>query len=449
MGFGERKYRCRSVSLTRLPVIASLVRGLASHSLALVLIGLLALALITGGTLPQISRLASEDLIALRNQWPFFSAWMDYLGFSAVFSSDWFLFLSFALLVNIVAGTALSIRYRYDLYRGRVKPSYQLQGADILSEAPLPLLGVVGTGVPLKTYKVSGVAGLLGLPLFHAGIAVIVVGGIWSSWVGFSAHLELAEGEVYSGQKDKLVVERSGSVPLEFDALLRLDRAQVEIKNNKYLQDLQAHFSFRRGRGEPVEQGVAVSNHPLKLGSYRVFPDNTMGYSAVFERFLPDGRSGPFFINFPVLRSEWDNPPPLIHRTLVELHDTSLHYHMTLEVGTSPRLHLTVRQANAVIFEGNLVPGLSADLGAYRVVFLGTSPWLGLLLTKDPPMNLVFAGFLLALGGFLLHLLFRFRRIEIVKNQKGWEVKAWVMNHDLWFETQWSDWRKLVQASSQ
>ncbi|VAX10950.1 hypothetical protein MNBD_GAMMA26-1783 [hydrothermal vent metagenome] len=427
----------------------ALGRALASHNLALVLISLLALAVVLGGTLPQHSRLASEDLLALRNQWPLFSAWMDYLGLSAVFNSNWFMALNLALLVNIIAGTVLSLQRRYKLFYGQVQPSHQLHGIGALPDFPLPLLEKgCAADLPVMTSKVRGAAGLLGLPLFHAGIAVIVAGGIWSSWVGFSAHIELAEGELYSGQQDKLVVERSGSVSPEFGALLRLDRAQVEIKDGKYLQDLNAHFSFRRGRGEPVERAVTVSNHPLALAGYRIFLDNTMGYSAVLERSLPDGRSGPFFINFPVLRSEWNNPPPLTHRTLIELHDTSLHYHMTLEVGESPTLHLVVRQANSVVFDGKLVPGAGADLGAYRIVFLGTAPWLGLLLTRDQAMSLVFAGFLLVLGGFLLHLLVRFRRVEVVKNHTGWEVRAWVIRNDLWFETQWSGWQKLVQSSA-
>ena len=421
-------------------MLRSLGRALASHDLALLLIGMMALVVVVGGTLPQVGRLASEDLLSFRNEWPLLAAWMNYLSLSAIFSSDWFLLLCLLLFINITAGTILSVIRRVALYQGRVRPTLQLHGKGPVPAMPPPLLdGAAATRIA------RGRWGLLGLPLFHFGIAVVVAGGWWSSWAGYAAHLELSEGEVFSGKQNKLVVERASSAPPEFTALLRLDRVLVEVVDGKYLRELQAYFSLQR-EDNSLEQAVVQSNQPLDLGDYRIFPDNTMGYSVLFERFRPDGHKTHLYINFPILRSEWGTPPPLTHRALVELGGYPLFYQMTLQVGDPPVLDLKVREGDKVIFDGIVQPGSVADLEAYRLVFKEVVPWLGFYLASDRPMYLVFAGFILALGGFLLHLVIGFRRVELVITADGWEVRAWVMRNDWRFRQQWDCWQRQISV---
>ncbi|HEC17005.1 MAG TPA: hypothetical protein ENI99_10630 [Sedimenticola sp.] len=422
-------------------------RLLASHNLALVLLALLTLAVAAGGTLPQIGRLSSSELTAWYNDWPALAAWLDFFDLSRVFGSGWFLALCLALLVNMAAGMVVCVSRRYGRYRGRAAVTHRLRGAGPLPATPPPLFEPPGAGPVRPGCRARGVAGLWGIPLFHAGIALIVLGGLWSSWVGYGAHLELAEGEPYSGGRGKLVPDRGDLPPFEFGVSLRLDRVHLEVAGGKYLRELQAHFSIQE-EGGPVEQALLETNRPLAVGAYRLYPDNTMGYSAVFDRIRPDGRRRRLYINFPVSLPQWERPPPLSRSTLVELDGVPLYYRMTLKAGARPALDLGVRRAGELVFEGELLPGSEADLGPYRLVFRGVAPWLGFYLTSDRPMLLVFAGFVLTLGGFFLHLVIRFRRVEMLTTPEGWEVRAWVMRGDWRFGEQWDLWRGQLETGA-
>lgn len=393
-----------------------------------------------GGTLPQVSRLSSSELIAFRNEWQFFAPWADYLGLTAVFRSDWFLVLCVALLVNMTVGMVISINRRISWLQGKAKPRYRLQGAVPLSQAPSELFGPSDEGIPLTTSKVHGYLGLWGIPLFHLGIAVIVLGGIWSSWGGFAAHLELSEGEAYTGQPAKLMTERGGGGELpDFGARLRLDRLQLEVSDDKRLRELKGHVSIQREGGQ-VHKTVVETNHPLTVGEYRLFPNNTVGYSAVFDRIGHEGERRRLYIHFPVRVSEWDSPPPLERYTLVELQNAALYYDMTLTVGNEPVFDLAVHDADSEIYKGQMIPGDVADLKAYKLVFMGAVGWMGFYLASDRPMQVVFSGFLLTLLGFLLHLLIRFRRTDLVVTQEGWEASTWFSADDWWFEKRWQAW---------
>jgi len=369
------------------------------------------------------------------------SFWLDMLGFSYVFGSWWFLILYIALLGNLAAGTVQAIVYRYRWYKGKVKPAYQFH-------CVAPASGQPGFFSRLMDNRMHGLAGLWGLPVFHLGIAVIVLGGFWSSVSGFGAHLELSEGELYAGQQEKLAVDRGRSLPAELGALLRLDQIYVELSEHKHLRELQAHFSYRERDGL-VKQVVVETNHPLKLGFYELSPNNTGGYSAVFERQRRDGSRRQMFIHFNVPINEWNwNGSWMVQRDiLVELDDAPLFYKMTMGGGDIPSLDLVVKHGVNVAFQGKLAPGSVADVGPYRLVFKGVVPWLGFYLASDYPKYVVFGGFIVTLLGFLLHLLIYPRRIETVQEGDVWTIRAWAMPGDWKFDEQWRRWSAQLSAN--
>ena len=418
-------------------MLIRLWRLLASHNLALVVIGLLTLASLLGGTLPQKGRLSPQQQLGFQTEWGGVSSWMDVLGFSNVFGSRWFTALSLLLLVNLVAGTLTSVVRRYRWYRGnRTKPTHELRG---LNHERMARLAVQFGFVPRAGKWVWGVPGLFGLPLFHLGIAVVVAGGMWSGAVGFGAHLELSEGELYAGRNDKLAVDRGEAMPEELAALLRLEKVYVETSAHKTVRELRAHFSYRE-EGGPVKKALVETNHPLKLGNYELSPNNTGGYSARFERIREDGSKRLMFIHFDVPLREWNwtGPWSVQRETLVELDNLPLFYKMTL-TGDGGRysLALTVKHGVTTVFDGELAEGAVADLGSYKLVFKGVVPWLGFYLASDRPRQMVFAGFVILLAGFLLHLLSHPRGIEVIPEGESWTVRAWSMRGDWRFDEQW------------
>ncbi len=423
-------------------MLKSLWRHLASHNLALTLIGLLLLAIAAGGTLPQTNRLSPEQLTAWFSEWPTASAVLDTTGFSNVFGSWWFLFLVLLLLLNMAAGISLSIGYRFAQYSGAQKPRYLLRGEGPLPDLALLMVRRQKEDRSSKVYR-RGLSGLIGIPLFHLGIALIILAALWSTWEGYGAHFELSEGESYAGQTERLKTDKGWSHIVKFDALLRLDTIHVEMRDGKYLVDLKANFSVQSKEGH-VRHEVVETNKPLAISGYRLYPNNTMGYSAVFDRILPSGERRGLFIHFQAPISSWGKPYSLERNLPLEFGKIPFFSRMTLSRDKTERLTLTVAKAGKEIAKGDLGPGDVLDLGEYKLQFRGAVPWLGFYLASDRPMWMFFCAIVVTLLGYLLHLLIRFRRVEMVTSEAGWQVMAWTMREDTLFERRWQQWSAQV-----
>lgn len=422
-----------------------LLKLLGSLNLALVLIGLLALAVAAGGTLPQTLRMTDAELNGWQNGWPRLSALFDWSGLSAVFSSWWFSALCVALLVNLAAGIVLHVSHLIVWIRGETAPVYRLRGAGSAPEGIGRSLGLAALPETGAWTRTQGWAGLWGTPLFHAGIVVIVAGALLSASDRFGAHLELSEGETFSGEPGKLTRDKFSVASLSEFGALRLDRLNAQVAEGKHLRELQAFFTTQEKGGQPREMMLTVNN-PLKIGGYTLYLDQKFGYAAAFERALPDGSQRELRINFDAPRAKWEAGSPIERDTVVTLENIPVVYRMALTPGEAPSFRLTAERRGQAVFDGTLLPGQMADLGAYRLVFLGAVPWVGLYLTTDRALHIVLAGFVIALAGFLLHLLVRPRKLRLVRGQAGWELDAWAMRDDWLFERQWRRWEAQVQG---
>jgi len=336
-------------------------RLLGSHQLATVLLGVLALLAVLGGTLPQSARLSPQEQQGWQQEWSASSGWLDSLRLSDVFGAWWFWALCTVLLLNLLAGTLqLALRLR--------------------TARTLALWGVV---------------------LGHGGLVLIVSGGMLSALSGFGAHLELTEGEVWRGATDKLVVDRGRADT--FDGVLRLDRVKAKVGQDSRLRELQLALSWQESNGVP-QQGLTSANRPVTVAGYRIYPDNTFGHSAVLERVLRDGSRRLLLVHFPLPRAQWGSPRWQVeHSRAFNVGEEIRYFRLRLE-GEPVRLHMAVSRGAEPLFEGWLQPGDSALVGGEHMTLRQVSPWAGLYLAADRGAPWVFAGMLLAVAGFLLHL---------------------------------------------
>jgi cytochrome c biogenesis protein ResB len=420
-------------------------KPLASPNLALALIGLLTLAVAAGGTLPQTLRMTAAELNSWQNGWPRLSALFEWSGLSAVWSSWWFSALCVALLVNLAAGIVLHVSYIIVWMRGETAPTYRLCGTGAAPEEVGRSLGLTALPETGTWRRIQGWVGLWGTPLFHAGIIVLVTGALLSASDRFGAHLELSEGETFSGESGKLTRDKFSVASMSEFGALRLDRLNAQVAEGKHLRELQAFFTAQE-KGEPPREMMLMVNHPLKIGGYTFYLDKKFGYAAAFERTLPDGSRRELRINFDAPRAKWGAGSPIERDEVVMLDNIPIVYRMALTPGEAPSFRLTAERRGKAVFDGILLPGQMADLGAYRLVFLGAVPWVGLYLTTDRALHIVLAGFVIILAGFLLHLLVRPRRLRLVRGQAGWELEAWAMRDDWLFERQWRCWEAQVQG---
>ncbi|MDP2783812.1 MAG: cytochrome c biogenesis protein ResB [Sulfurimicrobium sp.] len=414
-------------------MIVRLFRLLASPSLALTLLGLLVVAALAGGTLPQSARLSPQELDAWHQAWPLLSLWLERLGLADVYASTGFFALYVALIVNLTAGTVAHVAYLLAWFRGEAS-------ARTLSLSALPpaLVSLPEAG---PNGRRRGGWGLAGLPLLHAGVVVIVVAALVNSSDRLGAHFELAEGEVLSQAKGKLLLERGSRLPGdELGFRLRLDALRVEMESGRF-RELQARVSLQQADG-PLRQETLAVNHPLRVGSYQIYLDKNVGQTALFERTLPDGQRRSLLINFMVARESWGKDTPLVRDEVMMFEERPVNFRMALTPGAAPRFRLIAERRGKPVFEGVLAPGEVADLGVYQLKFIGTAPWAGLYLASGQALKWVFAGFVLALAGFALHLLVHPRRLRLRRDGDGWLLEGWAMRDDWRFDRQWREWER-------
>lgn len=408
-------------------------RLLASPNLALSLIAALALAAIAGGTLPQAGRLSAQELTDWYNAWPVLSVWLERTGLADVYASTGFFALYAALVVNLTAGTLAHVAYLLAWFKGDT-PDRSLS----LSSLTPSLITLQNAG---PNGRRRGSLGLAGLPLLHVGVVAIVAAALVNNSDRLGAHFELAEGEVLSEAKGKLLLEQGSRQPGgELGFRLRLDTLRVEMEDGRF-RELQARLSLQQAGG-PLLQETLTLNQPLRIGAYQVFLDKNVGQTALFERILPDGQRRSLLINFRVARESWGKNTPLVRDETMMFEELPVYFRMSLTPGVEPRFRLVAEQSGKPVFDGTLVPGDTADLGVYRLVFIGTAPWAGLYLASDQALMWVFAGFVLALSGFALHLLVHPRRLRLRRDGEGWRLEAWVMRDDWRFERQWREWER-------
>ncbi len=406
-------------------------RLLASPDLALALIGGLVLAAIAGGTLPQSSRLSPQELDAWHQAWPMASLWLERLGLADVYASTGFLALCVALVVNLLAGTVAHLAYLLVWFKGDAPAR-----THFLSSLPPALASLPDAG---QNGQFRGRWGLAGLPLFHVGIVIIIVVAAAHASQRLGAHFELAEGEVLSEAKGKLLLDRDTRLPDgELGFRLRLDELRVEMEGGRY-RELQAHLSLQQAGG-PLHQQTLAMNHPARLGAYQIYLDKNVGQTAVFERILPDGQHRRLLINFMQTRESWGTRQPLERDEVMMFEDLPVNFRMALTPGNLPSFKLAAERRGKPVFEGALVPGEVADLGVYQLKFIGTAPWVGLYLASGQLVQWVFAGFILALSGFALHLLVFPRRLRLHRDGDVWLLEAWTLRDDWRFERQWREW---------
>lgn len=425
-------------------MIKTLWRFISSHTLALWLLGFLVIASIAAGSLPQSARLSPEQQRGWQTDWEATASWFDSLGISHIVGSWWFQALCILMVINMLAGILVAIGRKWAFYQGKLKPTHELTGGGDFSGDPPP--GLKQKAIKQSNSRVGGILGLFGLPIFHLGIAIIVAGGFWSSQTDYSDFIELSVGEIFAGNPGKM--QRQLPLPAEFNARIRLDRVHVEIKDGKYVEQAQGYFSYQEVDG-PLKEHVVESNNPLRVAGYELHSKNRFGYSAVFDRIQADGTKRLLYIAFPVTREEWNSPAWKGEKKKpIRFDNVPLYYNMTLSAGSPPSFELKVRQGKEVVFDGTLRPDMSADLGAYQLVFRGVVPWMGFGLVYNWSTDLIFIGFIITLAGFFLHLVVRSRRVELTVTDDGWRARAWVTACDTDFERRWQAWSAQQEPQS-
>ncbi|MEW6530483.1 MAG: cytochrome c biogenesis protein ResB [Thermodesulfobacteriota bacterium] len=380
---------------------------------------LLAAASVIGTLIPQEAGLA--ELKATSS--PFLYRLIILLDLHQLYRSWWFLLLLVLLSINLLAcllkkarnipadwkGKDSQVSFRMNMEDGR--PPSEVK--KLLAEQLNPFLG----GKPKESSSREAISltwvkhrvHLLGFPLIHTAIIVILLGGLTGIVYGYRGYLSIKEGE----EADRFVIKSGGTGTLPFTVavdeftLTRYPTGEPkEYRSNvRLLED-----------GREVHKGPIVVNSPMTYRSISLYQSD---YRAVGVKWVKLALSGPDGVVEEFLIRPFQTVPLPGTSEQIRLH--------SLDPGSSTRgqgVEMTAtgpdgESRRVEVFKNDPNP---TDVGGRKLGFLGyqTLYATGLQVGYDPGTPLVWWGSGLLVAGFLLTLFTNHRRLAVeIKKEKG------------------------------
>ncbi|MBI5067481.1 MAG: cytochrome c biogenesis protein ResB [Deltaproteobacteria bacterium] len=329
------------------------------------------------------------------------------LGLHDITTSAWFLTLAGLCFLSLVAVQAQQWPRLFRAWRTRLEPA-TFGRAPFRRAVPLEAARAVP---PAPRFEVSGRASLLGSPVFHLGLLVLVVAGL-VRLLGFSDAVTRAyEGQRYEVAPGAFEQERGGWLarPFALPQPVTVEQVKEERYESGALRQVSVVLRLDAHGGEPGRAATAAINAPLDLGDVRLYVNNAHGLAALLELEGPQG----------------------VERLAVPLDERGGEWRggvrpggdLELRFRTGPtarpsELEARILAGGALLGIAQLRPGTQVALGPGRALRLQGLPyWVQLRGSRDPSRPLFFAGVVIAIAGVVL--LFGFTRVETAVFAEG------------------------------
>ncbi|MCX8007822.1 MAG: cytochrome c biogenesis protein ResB [Coriobacteriia bacterium] len=291
-------------------------------------------------------------------------------------------------------------------------------------EAGWSVLHAVGSSITL----VKGRTGFRGSVLMHAGLIVIIIGGVATSLTAFRGEMVISEGQTVSDDPASYV---RVSVTPRIGPAYRGTRVTLETMDVQYRQDVVVSATARMRAIEPsgrsVEKDVRV-NHPLDAGGKSWLLQDS-GYSPRLVVRVEGSQAIPLAV---ALASEtpqgWkDSVVVRTSRGDVRLEMEAVPYPVSpgdSPVGEKlrvqdPRLRLVVVRGSAR-WQGVLAPGQMSDpVDGVTVVFEDLGLWSRFLVRGEPGRWVTYIGFWVVVLGSAWRFLVPERRVVLQVRADG------------------------------
>lgn len=321
--------------------------------------------------------------------WPALAAAFRALGLHSATTSPWFLAIAALALASLLA-------VQLEQW-GRLRRTFLSDPApEAFARAPFRV------ALPLDQARVPpepvlerrGRAGMLGSPLFHLGLVLMVVAGLVRGLYSSEAVARVYEGQQLGAAPGAFDRERGGplSTPFTLATPLRLERVEVAKYASGSIRQVEAVLA-RDGGGPPVRLAI---NAPLDLPGWRtLYLLNAHGVSLAVAERGPDGE----------------------HAHVVPLEDASGTWRGGFRTGSGlearfragPSADLPAALELRVVRGGVLLALSEVPVGSGLTVAPGTSlevvgvgRWVELKGSRDPSVPLFMVGLVTALVGATL-----------------------------------------------
>lgn len=262
---------------------------------------------------------------------------------------------------------------------------------------------------------------VFGFLLFHLSFFFILAGALLFFYSRFSGYVVLTEGETFTGNlgQFKKIIRKPQLEPDFSSFIFTLEKVKMSYQGDKRA-DLD--MTLNLSSGDRNEKAVIGINKPLKKGVFAVLSNNA-GVSPLFILYdnekeveldgawvslnVLEGREDRFFFGqTPDLVYEtWFFPDYVVEGGM----ETSKSHEIR-----NPAFHIIVRKDIVRLAEKTIRPGQSISFGKYRLTFADLRLWGELMIIRERgPLPLV-AGFILAITGLIMRLIFYRREVKLV-----------------------------------
>jgi cytochrome c biogenesis protein len=387
----------------------------------------LAAASIVGTVVPQQKSL--EEIA--RTASPFVLRLTAILDLNNLYQSWWFLLLLTLLALNLLAcliQRTPAFLSQWNPARRRKTFSFKLRDprspAEVktaLGEALSPLLGKpkneTSDGDHATLSWVKQRVHLLGFPLMHAAIIIVLAGGLLGLLYGFKGHVEIPEGEV-TDEFLHIPSNEVGSLPFR----IAVDKFTLKRYPTGQPKEFRSDVRLLR-KGKVVLKGSIIVNSPLTYQRISLYQADyrLQGVKGVDFRI-----SGPAGENQPVTVKPGEKFRIPGTKLIIRL--------LGLDPGGSAKgagAEIVVESADGkprklALFEKDSAP---AKVGDLEIRFAGYDPLYatGLQIGYDPGSPLVWSGCGLLIIGFFLILFTNHRHLTLEiagEDSGGTEIKV-------------------------
>ncbi|MEK7383418.1 MAG: cytochrome c biogenesis protein ResB [Elusimicrobiota bacterium] len=258
--------------------------------------------------------------------------------------------------------------------------------------------------------------GRWGSLIFHAGLLLLVLGGLAQSLFQNRGFAQLMEGEVFLGREGDFLQTEKGpwAGPLEPPFGLRLDALRRELWDDNNLKALESSLSvLREGAAKPVS--VAI-NFPLRDSGFAVYQSPYYGSAVSLELTRADGRR--LVTHFLLDHAARPDQP---ERGGSDFPTTDYLFSLNLRPG---RREVEVFQAGRSVYAGPLTDKAPVALGLDRLILADIKPWSGFNVVDQRGLWALGLGFVATTLGALLLFARPHRELSARRDARG----AWVVS---------------------
>jgi hypothetical protein len=367
-------------------------------------LALLALAGALGAALPQAGVATTAELARLHDTGPVVAMLVKVLALDHVFRSVWFLVATGLTAASLLVVIVEQVKRLRRLWSQPLTEAH-FQRAPLRAEFEravpaglAPRLSPASCGSPLRLWT-EGRIGLLGSPIFHLGLLLIIVAGAMRALFGNEAVVDLLEGETLAPTAAAWAAQWPGLLAEPFQ--LRAPVTLREVAAIRYqagdLRDLKVRLAIERN-GEVRESALAV-NHDLQMAGGRLFLGSDFGTAAVLEwrpAAGPPIREAALLANQRPGVFEGSSSGPNGLRAFLRAEVDSAGHHPS-------RIEVRVMKERALLFTGDAEVGQVLSLpSGVRLALRGLPFWARVRGSRDPSLGLAYAGFAFVLVGAII-----------------------------------------------